>query len=66
MILSRIIEEKRKVVEEAKRLKPQEELLSQIKNLSVKSSFKKSISRPHHMNLIAEIKKASPSKGILR
>lgn len=66
MILSRIIEEKRKVVEEAKRAKPQEELLIQIKNLSVKSSFRKNISRPHHVNLIAEIKKASPSKGILR
>lgn len=66
MILSRIIEEKRKVVEEAKRLKPEEELLKEIKNLSVKSSFKKNVSRPHHINLIAEIKKASPSKGILR
>jgi len=66
MILSRIIEEKRKIVEEAKRLKPQDELLKEIKNLSVKSSFKKNISRLHHINLIAEIKKASPSKGILR
>jgi indole-3-glycerol phosphate synthase len=66
MILSRIIEEKRKVVEEAKRIKPQEELMREIKSLSVKSSFKKNISRPHHINLIAEIKKASPSKGILR
>ncbi len=66
MILSRIIEEKRKVVEEAKRIKPQDELLKEIKSLSVKSSFKKNVSRPHHINLIAEIKKASPSKGILR
>ena len=66
MILSRIIEEKRRVVEEAKRAKPQDELVKEIKNISVKSSFKKSISRPHHVNLIAEIKKASPSKGILR
>jgi len=66
MILSRIIEDKRKVIEEAKRAKPQEELLKEIKNISVKSSFKKYISRPHHINLIAEIKKASPSKGILR
>jgi indole-3-glycerol phosphate synthase len=66
MILSRIIEEKRKVVDEAKRAKPQGDLIKEMKSLSVKSSFKKNISRPHHINLIAEIKKASPSKGILR
>jgi len=66
MIISRIIEDKRRVVEEAKRVKPQDELIRDIKNICVKSSFKKNISRPHHVNLIAEIKKASPSKGILR
>jgi indole-3-glycerol phosphate synthase len=66
MMISRIIEEKRRVVEEAKRVKPQEDLVKEIRSLSVKSQFKKTISRPHHMNLIAEIKKASPSKGILR
>ncbi|MDP3730311.1 MAG: indole-3-glycerol phosphate synthase TrpC [Candidatus Omnitrophota bacterium] len=66
MILSRIIEEKGRVVDAAKRAKPQGDLIKEVKNLSVKSSFKKNISRPHHINLIAEIKKASPSKGILR
>lgn len=66
MILSRIIEEKRRVVEESKRARSQEDLIKEIKNLTVKSSFKRNISRPHHINLIAEIKKASPSKGILR
>lgn len=66
MILSRIIEDKARVVEEARRARPQEDLIREIKNLSVKSQFKKNISRPHHINLIAEIKKASPSKGILR
>ena len=66
MMLSRIIEEKRRVVDEAKRLKPQDALMKEIRSLSVKSQFKKNISRPHHVNLIAEIKKASPSKGILR
>src|SRR3989338_7514099 len=66
MILSRIIEDKARVVEEARRAKPQEDLIREIKNISVKSTFKKNISRPHHINLIAELKKASPSKGILR
>jgi indole-3-glycerol phosphate synthase len=66
MIISRIIEEKRRVVENAKRKIPQEDLIRESRNISVKSQFKKNISRQHHMNLIAEIKKASPSKGILR
>lgn len=66
MILSRIIEDKRRVVDEAKKARPQNDLMKEIKNISVKSSFKKNISRPHHINLIAEIKKASPSRGILR
>ena len=66
MLLSRIIEDKRRVIEEAKRLKSQEAMAKEAKNICVKSVFKKNISRPHHINLIAEIKKASPSKGILR
>jgi len=66
MILSKIIEEKRDVVEEAKRAKPLADLIKETRNISVKSSFKRNIARPHHINLIAEIKKASPSKGILR
>ena len=66
MIISKIIEDKRRVIEESKRAKPQDELIHDIRNICVKSSFKKNISRPHHVNLIAEIKKASPSKGIIR
>ncbi len=58
MILSRIIEEKRRVIEEARRAMSQEELVKSVKNICVKSSFRKNVSRPHHINLIAEIKKA--------
>ena len=66
MILARIIEEKRRVVEEAKRRKPIEDLAHEAKNMCGTSTFKKNIARPHHINLIAEIKKASPSRGIIR
>ncbi|MBN2452845.1 MAG: indole-3-glycerol phosphate synthase TrpC [Candidatus Omnitrophica bacterium] len=66
MILSRIIEEKRRAVDEARRLKSKESLIKEVKGVSVNSSFKKSISRARQVNLIAEMKKASPSKGIIR
>ncbi|NQT23654.1 MAG: indole-3-glycerol phosphate synthase TrpC [Candidatus Omnitrophica bacterium] len=66
MILSKIIQEKRKVVEAAKMNLSMKELMEKVSRLCIKSSFKKNISRPHHINLIAELKKASPLKGIIR
>ena len=66
MILSRIIEEKRKEVDLSRDRMPIGELKKEAMKIRVTGSFKKSISRPHHMNLIAEMKKASPSKGIIR
>ena len=66
MILSRILEEKKRHLESVKKRVSLKEISDSAKSIFVKSSFKKNISRPHHMNLIAEIKKSSPSKGILR
>jgi len=66
MILSQIIEQKRIEVEEAKRKKPLAEISKEAKGITLKSSFKKNISRIHHINLIAEVKKASPSRGLIK
>lgn len=66
MILSRIIEDKRRVIEEAKRRISLDELKGRARDMYVKSAFKRNISRSHHINLIAELKKASPSRGIIR
>lgn len=68
MILDDIITQKRKDLEELKRRFPAHRLQQAV--LSFKRSkprdFKKAISAPHGVNLISEIKKASPSAGILR
>lgn len=69
MILTKIIEKKRKEIERSKSKISQKELITRIANL--KSSrrhnfFKNSISKPHKINLIAEVKKASPSAGVIR
>jgi indole-3-glycerol phosphate synthase len=66
MILSQIVEEKRIEVAKAKAEKSLVELIKEVQGITVKSSFKKNISRPHHINLIAEAKKASPSKGVIK
>jgi len=66
MILSRIIEEKRKEVDNAQKDVSLTAMKEQAGKLYIKSSFKREISRKGHINLIAEIKKSSPSKGIIR
>jgi len=66
MILSKIIQEKRKEVAEAKIRVPAKELMEKASRMGVKSAFRRNISRGHQINLIAEIKKASPSRGIIR
>ena len=69
MILSEIIEEKRKEIESSKNKIPQAELVRSAARLKANRKrhfFKNSISKPHKINLIAEVKKASPSAGLIR
>ena len=66
MILSKIINEKRKEVDAARAKMPEANLKELARKIYVKSAFKRNIGRPHHIDLIAELKKASPSKGIIR
>ncbi len=66
MILSKIIEEKRKEVDRDQRMLSFSSVKKQAESMYIHSSFKRNISRKGHINLIAEIKRSSPSKGIIR
>jgi len=66
MILSKIIEEKRRELDRLQKKVSFGELKKQAESVYIKSMFKKNISRKGHINLIAEIKKSSPSKGVIR
>jgi len=66
MILNKIIEKKREEVASARQKMPLSELKAKVKPLPVSGIFKKNVSRAGQVNLIAEVKKSSPSKGIIR
>jgi indole-3-glycerol phosphate synthase len=66
MILNKIIENKRVEVERAKKSKPIDFLKSELQNLEKTKGFYESISPDGSTKVIAEIKCASPSKGVLR
>ncbi len=68
MILNEILTHKRKEVEELKLRFPLKRLQEAVetRNGTAFRDFRKAISDPHRINVIAEIKKASPSEGILR
>ena len=69
MILTQIIEEKRKEIESCKNKVSLEELISTTENIKTKRKrnfFKHAIEKPHKIHLIAEVKKASPSAGVIR
>lgn len=68
MILNDILSFKRKEVDELKLRYPfrrLQEAVARRNGIAIRN-FKKAVSDPHRLNLIAEIKKASPSEGILR
>ena len=64
MILSKIIGEKRKEVEKARVLMPEQKLKELAQKIYIKSAFKRNIARPHHINLIAELKRPRPIEGL--
>jgi len=66
MILSRIIEKKKEEIDRARKEVSFNDMKARAESMYIRSSFKKNISRKGHVNLIAEIKKSSPSQGIIR
>ena len=64
--LSKIVKEKQAIVKEKKIDVSLEELKEKSKEARVKRSFKQAINKPDKISLIAEVKQASPSKGIIR
>ena len=66
MILNKIATQKLKRIEEAKRALPISVLKDKLLKLEIRRrNFKRAITEFSHTNIIAEVKKASPSKGII-
>lgn len=66
MILDKIIANKKIEIEEQKRNMPFDEVRRLAENVADRRNFKNALSQNGKVNLIAEIKKASPSKGVIR
>ena len=65
-VLKEIIEKKKERVLLAKQQLPEEELKAKIQSISAVRPFIESVVKPRALTLIAEIKKASPSCGVIR
>lgn len=63
IILSKIIKEKKKAVQRAKKLRPIQELKEDIKRINLRANFKRSIFNNENVSIICEYKPASPSAG---
>jgi indole-3-glycerol phosphate synthase len=64
--LKEVILEKQRSLKEAKRRYPEEELRLKLEEPHIYRPFKAGIAGAGRLHIIAELKKASPSKGILR
>jgi len=64
-ILKQIVAKKKEKVLLAKQQLSQEDLIAKLVGLPATRPFKEAISKPRQISLIAEIKQASPSKGII-
>jgi len=65
-VLKEIVLKKKQRLAQAKQLLPEEELKARTATLAPARPFLEAISKPRQISLIAEIKKASPSRGIIR
>lgn len=65
-ILERILETKRGEIVSAKQRLPETELFSRIEGRKAERDFRAAIAEPGHLRLIAELKRQSPSRGLLR
>lgn len=66
MILDTIIAHKQKELQTDQEQMPLAELKSKVANLPPTKDFQAAIGQPDNINLIAEVKKKSPSKGVIR
>lgn len=64
--LKEVLLEKQRAIKEAKRAYPEEELRLKLEEPRIYRSLKQAISDPGKLHIIAEIKRASPSEGLLR
>jgi len=64
--LKEIIQKKKEKIILAKQQLPEADLNARIQYLAPVRSFSQAINKPHQISLIAEIKKQSPSAGIIR
>lgn len=65
-ILKNIIQKKIERIIQAKQQFPEQDLIAKISSLMPTRPFIEAINKPRQLTLIAEIKKASPSKGVIR